>query len=256
MSSLLSASGIDFAYGNRPVLRQAGLELSSGQIVALLGPNGSGKTTLIRALLGHLRASGTIQWEGRDLRKWNRREFARQVTYLPQSPTFEPQDRVIDVLRLGRAPYWQIMGIESSHDGEVIDRIAALLGLNEILNRRMDQLSGGQRQRIFLGRCLVQEPVAMLLDEPSTFLDLKYQVELGQLLRRLTSESKLAVLMASHDLNFAASLADQIMLLKDGAVERTGSPGDVLQADVLANVYGVEMDRIDHQGKPFIVTRI
>ena len=132
MSDLLKASGITFAYTDRPVLKDVAISLSAGEIVALLGPNGSGKTTLIRALLGHLHASGSIRWDDKELRSWRRRDLARRVAYLPQTPTVEPEHCVIDVLRLGRAPYWQIFGIESAHDAEVVDRVTQMLELNDL----------------------------------------------------------------------------------------------------------------------------
>src|SRR4051794_174596 len=110
--SRLSASAITFAYTDAPVLRDVSLALSAGEVVALLGPNGSGKSTLMRVLLGHLHASaGTVRWDDRDLRDWRRRDLAKRVAYLPQAPTFETEDRVLDVLRLGRSPYWQAFGI-------------------------------------------------------------------------------------------------------------------------------------------------
>lgn len=257
MSAFLSASSVTFAYTDRPVLREVNLSLRAGEVVALLGPNGSGKSTLIRALLGHLRAAGVIRWDDRDLTALGRRQLARRVAYLPQTPTFEPDHRVLDVLRLGRAPYWRAFGLESPHDMDVVQRVAQTLELRDLLARRMDRLSGGQRQRVFIGRCLAQEPAAMLLDEPNTFLDLKHQIELGGLLRQLAAAQKLAVLMASHDLNLASLLADRIVLLKEGAVIRDGTPDQVLQADILEEVYGVPMQRIDHDGRsPIVVPRI
>jgi iron complex transport system ATP-binding protein len=256
MSVLLSASGLTFAYADQPVLRNVSLTLSSGEVVALLGPNGSGKSTLIKTLLGHLSSQGTIEWDGRPLREWRRKDLAKRVAYLPQTPTMEAEHRVIDVLRLGRAPYWQAFGIESSHDAEVVSRVAKMLQLDDLLDRRMDRLSGGQRQRVFIGRCLTQEPAAMLLDEPNTFLDLKHQIELTSLLRKLASEQKIAVLMASHDLNLAAALADRVLLLKEGVIVRDGSPSDALQPDVLSDVYGVRMQRIDRDGKPLVFPQI
>jgi iron complex transport system ATP-binding protein len=247
-SELLAASVIHFSYGDRAVLRDIALSLAPGRIVALLGPNGSGKTTLIRALLGQVHARGTIQWDGKNLSQWNARELAKRVAYLPQSPTIDPEHRVMDVLRLGRAPYWQMFGIETTHDAEVVASVAAELGLSDMLSRRLETLSGGQRQRVFLGRCLVQEPAAMLLDEPNTFLDLKHQIELGALLRKLARERNIAILMASHDLNLAGMIADEIALLKDGRVLKHGSPNQVLEPAILQEVYGVAMQRIDRGG--------
>ena len=245
MSLLLEASGITFAYEQTPVLRDVALSLSAGQIVALLGPNGSGKSTLIKVLLGNLVGSGSIIWEGRPRRDWKRRELARRVAYLPQSPAWDPEQTVLDALRLGRAPYWSAFGIEAPRDISVIWSVAQLLELDELVFRRMDELSGGQRQRVFVGRCLVQEPRAMLLDEPNTYLDLKHQVELSSLLRKLAEEKSIAVLMASHDLNLAGAFADRLVLLEDGKVASAGTAREVLQPQLLARVYGVNIERIE-----------
>jgi iron complex transport system ATP-binding protein len=242
---LLQASNLTFAYGERPVLREVSIKLSPGEVVTLLGPNGCGKSTLIKILLGHLRGSGAIEWDGRPLPRWRRRAFARRVAYLPQAPSFEVEHRVLDVLQLGRAPYWQAFGIESPHDAEVVARVAEQLDLTPLLHRRLEELSGGQRQRVFIGRCLAQEPGAMLLDEPSTFLDLRHQVELCELLRRLAREQKIAVLMASHDLNLAALYADRLMLLAEGKMVAAGAQDDVLDPQKLSEVYGVAIERID-----------
>jgi ABC-type cobalamin/Fe3+-siderophores transport system ATPase subunit len=254
MHALLQASNIAFAYGDHVVLRDVSLSLDAGELVALLGPNGSGKSTLIRALLGQLSAGGEILWDGKRVSSINRRELARRVAYLPQSPTFEPQQNVLDILRLGRSPYWSAFGIESARDAQVIEDTAQMLGLNDLLHRRMDELSGGQRQRVFVGRCLVQQPAAMLLDEPSTFLDLRYQVELCNLLRRLTRGDKpLAVLMASHDVNLAASFSDRLLLLSQGVIAASGPASSVLQPELLSQAYQVRLERIPRPGKPPII---
>ncbi len=254
MSEILSADNITFAYGDRPVLRDVSITLATGEIVTLLGPNGSGKSTLIKVLLGHLQGEGSINWEGKSLTAWSRRELARRVAYLPQSPLFDDQQTVREVLHLGRAPYWVAFGLESQHDLEVVEQIATSLALDELLTRRMDELSGGQRQRVFLARCLIQEPVALLLDEPSTFLDLKHQVELIRLLQHLARERGIAVLMASHDLNIAGAAANRLVLLREGSIAAEGAPDHVLQPETLAGVYGLKMQRVERPGDlPIVV---
>lgn len=250
----LMTGNVSFRYDATPVLESVRVELRAGELVALLGPNGSGKSTLIKVLIGHLR--GDVSWEGKPIETWSRRELARCVAYLPQSPAWEGEQLVADVLRLGRAPYWGAFGVESARDVEVVARIADMLELSSLLGRRMDEISGGQRQRVFLGRCLVQEPRGMLLDEPNTFLDLKHQVELGELLRRLVAERGMGILMASHDLNLAGMVADRVYLLSSGKVAAAGRPGEVLRPGVLEGVYGVRMEVVERAGGRAVVVPV
>ncbi|MDB5173423.1 MAG: transporter [Phycisphaerales bacterium] len=253
MTSLLQSENLSFSYGDRPILRGVALRLAPGEVVALLGPNGSGKSTLLRCLLGHLPASGTIIWEQRSLADWRRRDLARRVAYLAQSPAWEPEQRVSDVLRMGRSPYLQAFGIESPRDVEVVGQVARALGLADFFDRRMHALSGGQRQLVFLGRCLVQEPRALLLDEPNTFLDLRHQVDLGHRLKDLAKRQGIAVLMASHDLNLAGMFADRLLLLEVGTIAADGPPEEVLRPELLSRVYGLPMERIERtDGKVYV----
>jgi len=251
---LLSTRDLTFAYAaDRPVLRGISLALGAGEVVALLGPNGSGKSTLLRCLLGQLNHQGEVLWDGKPVRAWRRKDLARRVAYLPQSPASEPDQTVADVLRLGRAPYWGAFGLESERDVRVVHDVARQLELTDLLSRPLGELSGGQRQRVFLGRCLAQQPRAMLLDEPNTFLDLRHQANLWQLLRRLARDRNLAILAASHDLNLAAAFADELLLLHDGRLLAAGPPADVLRPDLLSRAYDLDIDRLDRPGKTPIV---
>ncbi len=250
MPEVLSAKGLSFAYAENQVIHNISLHLNPGEVVGLLGPNGSGKSTLIRLLLGQLqlKGTGTIIWNTQPLPQWRPRELAKFVAYLPQFPTHEPGQTVADILRLGRAPYWGAFGLESPRDMEVVQQVAKTLDLHQLLNRPAEELSGGQRQRVFIGRCLVQEPRALLLDEPSTSLDLRHQVDLFKLLRDLAREQSIAVLAASHDLNLAAMFSDRLVLLENGTLAADGTPNEVLNASLLSRVYGVTMERVDQPG--------
>jgi ABC-type cobalamin/Fe3+-siderophores transport system ATPase subunit len=250
---LLAVQQLHFSYHTASTLSNVSLTLEPGQIIAILGPNGSGKSTLLKLLLGHLPCQAPILWQGRPLVNWPRRELARVVAYLPQTPTWEPAQSIADALRLGRAPYWGALGLESADDEKTLLAVAQSLELSDLLDRRMDELSGGQRQRVLFGRCLVQEPAAMLLDEPDTYLDLKHQFDLSNLLRDLARRRNMAFLLASHDLNLAASLADQIILLHQGEIAASGPPGEVLTEEILSRVYGLAMERIERAGGRVVI---
>jgi iron complex transport system ATP-binding protein len=253
---LLQARNLHLSYGNRAALCGVDITLSKGEVVALLGPNGSGKSTLIQSLFGHLKAQGEIDWFDKPLNQWSTRELAKRVAYLPQMPVFQPGQTVLEILQLGRSPYWAGFGLESARDGDVVASIVSQLQLNEILDRPMDELSGGQRQRVFVGRCLVQEPSALLLDEPNTYLDLKHQVELCQLLRQLSKPQSIGVLMASHDLNLAAAFSDRVIVLSQGKVVASGGV-DVLEPAMLSEVYGVKLAKIERSaGVPVLIPEI
>ena len=244
MNPILTAHSLFFAYNLRTVLEDVSLELSPGRVVALIGPNGSGKSTLIKLLGGHLKARGEICFQGKLLQQWSKRQLARGIAYLPQMPTYDPTHSVAEVLRLGRAPYWDAFGIESEQDVSTVKRIGELLDLADLLDRSMDELSGGQRQRVFIGRCLVQEPSVLLLDEPNTFLDLRHQVELLKRLQSLAHEHNLSVLLASHDLNLAGAFADELILLSAGRVLARGPAETVLEPSLISQAYRVQMKRV------------
>ncbi|HSI36546.1 MAG: ABC transporter ATP-binding protein [Phycisphaerae bacterium] len=252
---MLEAAHLSFAYRpDAPVLRDVSLALAPGSVVVLIGPNGSGKSTLLRLLLGHAKpTAGDVRWDAKPVAQWRPRELARAVAYLPQSPGFDPGATVGDVLRAGRTPHLAAFGIESPADLAVVHRTADDLGLTSLLARPLDELSGGQRQLAFLGRALAQEPRALLLDEPGTFLDLRHQADLWRRLRALATDRHLAVLAASHDLQISASAADQIVLLNNGQVAAAGAPDDVLRPEILSPVYGVEMVRADVGGGRYVV---
>ncbi len=252
---LLDVKKLSFAYrSDVPVLRDISLSVQAGRVTVLIGPNGSGKSTLLRALMGQLAiASGEVLWDGRPVARWRPRELARLVAYLPQSPVHEAGWTVGEILRAGRTPYLQAFGVESEKDVEVIRQTAGMLELEDLLHRPMEELSGGQRQRVFLGRALAQEPQALLLDEPSTFLDLKHQVELWRRLKELAEKRGMAILAASHDLQLSAAFADELILLDRGAIAASGAAAAVLRPEALSAVYGLPMECIDRANRPPLI---
>ena len=257
---MLEITSASAGYGRTPVLESVSLTLSAGEIVALVGPNGGGKSTLLKVALGHVRpATGRVKWHGRHVQEWTRRQFARRVAYLPQSPTTLPGQRVVDVLMAGRSPYLGPFGVESQTDRRAVESVAADLGLADWLGRDVATLSGGQRQRVHVGRCVVQlfgddaESKAILLDEPDTFLDLRHVADLSATIRALAKTRGLGVLLASHDLNLAAAVADRLVLLHDGRVLATGPPGDVLTADRVEAAYGTRVEILHRDGRTVVL---
>ncbi|MEM1012244.1 MAG: ABC transporter ATP-binding protein [Planctomycetota bacterium] len=258
MTQLLQADNVHVEFDGRRVVDGVSLQLDSGEIVALVGPNGAGKSTLLRAVRFGL-GSGDVAWFGKPLADWPGRRLARQIGWLAQEPAFEPRQRVVDCLAGGRAAHWGPFGVESSADRQAVADVADRLSLKPWLQRPVDELSGGERRRVLLGRTLVQietsDEAAVLLDEPDAFLDLVRVAELAATLRDQASRGR-GVLLASHDLNLAAAVADRVVLMASGRVVASGEPSDVLCADQLQEAYGdaAEVHAVD--GRRVVIPRL
>jgi iron complex transport system ATP-binding protein len=240
--TLLAAEGLRFGYDRRVVLDGVGLTLAPGEIVGLIGPNGAGKSTLVRILAGILRpAAGTVQLAGRPLGDWSRAERARRLALVPQDPRVEFPYTVLEVVLMGRSPHLPTLALPGAHDLAVARAALAALEVGELETRHMEELSGGERQRVFLARALAQEPAALLLDEPTTHLDLRHQTQLHDVARERCRRGDVGVLTVLHDLNLAAAYCDRLILLAGGLVVREGRPADVLEAAVLERAFGTRV---------------
>lgn len=240
MSVLLSARGLTVGY-REPVLSGVDLEVRGGEFVALLGANGAGKSTLLTTLAGQVRPlAGAALLEGREVDRLPARTVARKLAYLPQDPAADEAFTVREVVSMGRHPYQRGLGLRS-HPADAA-AVAHAMRVTEVLSladARMGKLSGGQKQRVRLAQAIAQEPRILLLDEPTSWLDLRYQLELMGLLRDLASSEGVAVVAVLHDLNQAAQFCSRLILLADGAVLRDGPPHDVLTPATLERAYGV-----------------
>ena len=238
MTPVLEADGVGFAYGETPVLRDVALRVAPGELVGIIGPNGSGKTTLVRLLSGVLPpATGTIRLGGRPLATLRRREVARTIAVVPQDPALEFPFTALEVVLMGRAPHLPALGFPRAHDVAVARAAMARLEVAALESRPLDRVSGGERQRIFLARALAQEPALLLLDEPTTHLDLRHQAGIHDVVRELARRDGLAAVSVLHDLNLAALYCDRLVLLAGGAVARVGTAEEVLAPDVLSAAY-------------------
>ncbi|MFD8486144.1 siderophore ABC transporter ATP-binding protein CdtA [Streptomyces sp. NPDC059712] len=240
----LSATGVTVAYDGVDVVHDAGVRLKPGEVTVLVGPNGSGKSTLLRTVARLQRArSARIDIDGgTDALALTSREFSRYVALLTQGRPTPGGLTVRDVVEFGRYPYRSRWGRPDPEGPAAVDRALALTGVAELAGRGADHLSGGQLQRVWLASCLAQETGVLLLDEPTTYLDLRYQVELLDLIRDLADDHGIAVGVVLHDLDQAAAVADRITLLEAGRIVADGPPEDVLTPERLTAVYGIRID--------------
>ncbi|MFG3164305.1 ABC transporter ATP-binding protein [Streptomyces sp. NPDC048232] len=240
----LSATGVTVAYDGVDVVHDAEVTLRPGEVTVLVGPNGSGKSTLLRTVARLQRArSATIGIDGdTDGLALTPREFSRYVALLTQGRPTPGGLTVRDVVEFGRYPYRGRWGRPDPDGPAAVDRALALTGVDGFADRGADHLSGGQLQRVWLASCLAQETGVLLLDEPTTYLDLRYQVELLDLIRDLADVHGIAVGVVLHDLDQAAAVADRITLLEAGRIVADGPPEDVLTPERLSAVYGIRID--------------
>ncbi len=247
--ALLAGDGLVLAHHDRTVVEGVSLRLRAGEVTALVGPNGSGKSTLLRALARLHKPSGG-QVTVRDRAAWGRaalsgKEFAREVTLLTQQRPTPSGVSVRDVVSYGRYPYrtgWR--GVD--RDGNAaITRAMELTGVAPMAERGVDELSGGELQRVWLASCLAQQTSVLLLDEPTNHLDLRYQVEVLDVVRDLADDHDVAVGVVLHDLDHAAIVADEVVLLSEGRVVAAGAVRDVLTGDHLSRAYGVTVHVAD-----------
>lgn len=242
-AAALTGAELTLAYDGRTVVHGAGIELHAGTVVALIGPNGSGKSTLLRSLARlHTPESGAVTLGGDDAFALRPKDFARLVTLLTQSRPTPGGVRVRDVVAYGRHPYRGRFGAGDEDGPRHVERAMRLTGVAAMADRAVDELSGGELQRVWLATCLAQDTGVVLLDEPTTFLDLRYQIEILDIVRDLADEHGVAVGVVLHDLDQAAAVADRVVLLHQGTVRADGRPAEVLTADLLTEVYGLRID--------------
>ncbi|MFI1753928.1 siderophore ABC transporter ATP-binding protein CdtA [Streptomyces sp. NPDC020571] len=240
----LSATGVTVAYDGVDVVHDAAVRLRPGEVTVLVGPNGSGKSTLLRTVARLQRARGaTLSLDGTtDGLALTSREFSRYVALLTQGRPTPGGLTVRDVVEFGRYPYRGRWGRPDPDGPAAVDRALALTGVDGLADCGADHLSGGQLQRVWLASCLAQETGVLLLDEPTTYLDLRYQVELLDLVRDLADDHGIAVGVVLHDLDQAAAVADRITLLEAGRIVADGPPEEVLTPERLTAVYGIRID--------------
>lgn len=255
---MLQAENLSVAYHGRPVLKNITFGMQKGEILALVGPNGSGKSTLIRALSGILPvSSGTIRLSGRLMSGFGPAERARQIAVVPQGIQLPPAFTALETVLFGRTPYLNFLGQLSADDERIARDSLERVDTLSLAERRVGELSGGEQQRVLLARALAQCTPILLLDEPTSHLDLQHQMTLMELVYKLARECELTVLVALHDLNLAARYAERIALLENGELRFIGTPAEILTEETLSRVYGWPVQVVKHpfNGTPLVLPK-
>lgn len=253
---MIALSEIHFSYGAADVLKGISLNAAAGEIIGILGPNGAGKSTLIKVMAGILRAQrGSVAIEGSQIESLPKRLLAQKIAVVSQVNTVPFSFSAIEIVLMGRAPHLPMLGFESARDLEIARAAMRQTDCLEFAPRNVNELSGGERQRIFLARALAQEPKILLLDEPTTFLDIGHQMSFLRTIGRLNRERRVTIIAAMHDLNLACAFCGRIVLLRDGRVCADGDPKSVITGKLVAEVFGTgACVRIsEHSGRPYAV---
>jgi iron complex transport system ATP-binding protein len=252
----LSAEAITLAYGERTVMKGLDLALAPGKITAIVGANGCGKSTLLRALARLITPrEGQVVLDGSALHQLHSKEVARTLGLLPQRPTAPEGIAVADLVGRGRHPHQKMLARWSPRDYEAVSDALAATGIADLAERSVDELSGGQQQRVWIAMALAQETDILLLDEPTTFLDVAHQIEVLDLLTDLNRTRGTTIVMVLHDLNLAARYADELVAVRDGHVHAIGGPAEVITEVLVREVFGLESLVIEDPltGKPMVL---
>lgn len=244
---------IGFNYSGTPVLKGISMEFGGPQLISILGPNGVGKSTFIHCLNKILVPSGSVLIDGSDVSEMSLKEVAKEIGYVPYTSNDTFPLTVMDTVLLGRHPHasWKM----TDADLEKVQTVLEKLGINDLAMRYTDELSAGQHQKVMLARGLVQEPKILMLDEPTSNLDVRHQLGITRYLRRLTREEGLTVVMISHDLNIAAKYSDSVVMMKGGGLFAIGTPEDTITEENIFSVYGVHSHVITDEGRPHVILR-
>lgn len=232
--------GVTAGYDRKPVVHEVDLEIAAGEVTVLIGPNGCGKSTLLKSISRIIPPSaGSIVIDGHDVARTAPKLLGQTIAYLPQSPAVPTSITVEQLVGYGRAPHQSLLGFRSPRDVELIEQAMATTGTTALRETPVSELSGGQRQRAFIAMSLAQDTPYIMLDEPTTFLDIRHQFETLDLVRDLRAHGRTSILVL-HDIAQAARYGDRLVVMREGRIHSSGRPIDVVTADMVRGVYGLE----------------
>lgn len=243
--STLEAKGLGLSYGGEFVFEDLNLAIPQGKITVFIGSNGCGKSTLLRSMARLLKPQrGSVLLDGGDISSMSTKEVARKLAILPQGPITPDGLTVIQLVKQGRYPYQSWLKQWSREDETVVQEALEATGMSELAERPVDSLSGGQRQRAWIAMTLAQETPVILLDEPTTYLDLTHQIEVLDLLFEMNDRDQRTIVMVLHDINLACRYADHIIAIRDGKIEAQGQPSEVVNVELIEKVFRLKCDII------------
>lgn len=246
---------LSFAYGSNQILKDISLMIKEGKITTIMGANGCGKSTLFSLMTKNLNPNrGKVFLHGKNIKNLKLNEFARKVSIVHQYNQAADDITVERLISYGRTPYMKLMGGKSEEDEKLIDHAIEVTGLEEFRNRELSQLSGGQRQRVFIAMALAQNTKNLFLDEPTTYLDIRYQLDILRLVKKLNREYGITIVMVLHEINQAIHFSDEVIGLKDGKVLVQGDPKDVITTESISELYDVHLNVADIDGQKFVLT--
>lgn len=248
----IEIKNLQVAYEDHIIIPDASIVIPKGKVTMLIGPNGCGKSTLLKSIARSIPAKkGSILLHGEDIRKMPPKSLARRMAVLPQSPLVPEGIRVKELVAYGRFPYQKPLSGLKKKDHEIIRWAMEKTGVEDLADRRVEELSGGQRQRVWISLALAQKTGVLILDEPTTYLDMAHQLEILELLRKLNQEEKTTIIMVIHELNHASKFADHIIGMKQGQILFEGPPREVIQVQNLKNLYEIEAVLMENKEKGY-----
>lgn len=246
MSGFLETEKLSVGYDGKPLIRDVCLKVQRGKIVTLIGPNGSGKSTILKTIVGQLsKVSGTVLLEGAPMERCGQKEIAKRMAILMTERIHPELMTCYDVVSTGRYPYTGALGLLGKEDKRIVEESLELVHGRDMADRPFDAISDGQRQRILLARALCQTPEIIVLDEPTSYLDIRYKLELLTILKTMVREKNLAVLMSLHELDLAQRVSDTVVCVSGDRIDRMGPPEEIFSNDYIARLYHMEPGKYD-----------